>query len=905
MATVSTRISNGTYILTYNVTSTATVTTVTFTRIQYSESTSDGLNYAYTVAIDVRYPYTELSWTTFAKGTKTKDISISKTISWNRGSTSASKGMIFVVSMTRVSDQTEFRESANFTITVPALPTYTNTYKANGGTGSDQTQTHQHGVSFAAKPANTFSRTNYVFKNWNSAANGSGSQYTAGSTYTYNANLTLYAQWYAPYTVSYNANGGSGAPGNQTKIYNQALTLQTAKPTRTNYVFKEWTTAADGTGSHYSPGGSYTANANATLYAQWYAPYTVSYNANGGTGAPGNQVKIYNQTLTLSSTAPTRDNYTFVDWTTASNGSGTHYSSGGSYATNANLTLYAQWSQHYASPSLTVDNVYRCDSNGKVDDEGTYAAFECSFRIWNTSTQNSCQVSASVGAYNEHTSNFYASDTSGGWTEFTAKIIVNAYLETDLSYASEVTVTDTQGGGNSGISGRTTRSDTVNATIANAFYTIDILGDKYLYNLSTDTTVDPEKTYYTRSGTGFSGDPFVYTVVTPESGANPSAAEYFEANGPRPAHGVAFGTPAKKEGFCVAMPVEFESTVTLGNGSESADTIKYRGPYSTDEMIRFLPNDDPNTYGPGSGLSMGGGGLVVIGSGESAENYRVAEALPPGTESMHIASDNDITLAPGCQTVANRAYVKASSTAYYYPVLTLKSGPSHVAAVNTTSNNDYSNSIYLARIAFQSKNGVESGSIGNMTENGAVRSYLAARNEKTDGTFVENWLSLFVNKDGSRSYTVSDSTAFRKAIGANTSGYWPVSVGGTGISDLGAITTKMGDTTSAASGSWVRLQTTTIASGKYIALVGVYTANNTTGGRQYKLTTEASPSSPSFVTSGGVSLVRSPSPSGWALYDTMSAFVSVSSSTTYYVYGYHTSGSALNMRSYVCFVKIG
>jgi len=77
------------------------------------------------------------------------------------------------------------------------------------------------------------------------------------------------------YTVSYNANGGSGAPSSQTKNYKTTLTLSSTKPTRSGYTFKSWNTKADGTGTSYSPGAKYTSNANVTLYAQW--SHTHSY----------------------------------------------------------------------------------------------------------------------------------------------------------------------------------------------------------------------------------------------------------------------------------------------------------------------------------------------------------------------------------------------------------------------------------------------------------------------------------------------------------------------------------------------------------------------------------------------------------------------------------------------------
>ena len=149
------------------------------------------------------------------------------------------------------------------------------------------------------------------------------------------------------YTVSYNANGGSGAPSSQTKYYGYDLTLSDTVPTRSGYTFKGWGTSSTSTSASYQPGGNYTANSSRTLYAIWESntptTYKVTYNANGGSGAPASQTKTHNVTLTLSSTKPTRTGYTFLGWSTSSSATSATYSAGGSYTNNASVTLYAVW----------------------------------------------------------------------------------------------------------------------------------------------------------------------------------------------------------------------------------------------------------------------------------------------------------------------------------------------------------------------------------------------------------------------------------------------------------------------------------------------------------------------------------------------------------------------------------
>ena len=74
---------------------------------------------------------------------------------------------------------------------------------------------------------------------------------------------------FSTYTVSYNANGGSGAPSAQNKWYNTALTLSSTKPTRSGYNFLGWSTSSSATTATYNAGSSYTSNASTTLYAVW------------------------------------------------------------------------------------------------------------------------------------------------------------------------------------------------------------------------------------------------------------------------------------------------------------------------------------------------------------------------------------------------------------------------------------------------------------------------------------------------------------------------------------------------------------------------------------------------------------------------------------------------------------
>ena len=151
----------------------------------------------------------------------------------------------------------------------------------------------------------------------------------------------------APYTVSYNANGGTGAPGSQKKAQDITLKLSTTTPTRTGYTFNGWNTNNSGTGTNYAAGANYTANANVTLYAKWTAnKYTVTLNQQSGSGGSSSVQATYGSAMP-SATMPTRTGYTFQGYYDATSGGTKYYNADGSSAKNwdktAAATLYARW----------------------------------------------------------------------------------------------------------------------------------------------------------------------------------------------------------------------------------------------------------------------------------------------------------------------------------------------------------------------------------------------------------------------------------------------------------------------------------------------------------------------------------------------------------------------------------
>lgn len=298
--------------------------------------------------------------------------------------------------------------------------------KASSGSGSF---TGTYTISGNASATKTITVT---FRNFNTDNNKS-----AIKTVSFSVSVPAWTS----YVVKYNANGGSGAPANQTKWKDQTLALSTTKPTRTGYSFLGWSTSSSATSATYSAGGSYTSNAAATLYAVWKAnTYTVTYNANGGSGAPGSQTKTYGKTLTLSSTKPTRTNYTFKGWGTSASATTVAYAAGASYTANAAVTLYAVWALAYTKPRITGVSSTRCNSSGTVTDDGQNGLISFKWACDKT-------VSSIVIKWKLSTSSTWTSVTvsASGTSGTVSQVIGSNNLSTENTYDIHITVSDSGG----------------------------------------------------------------------------------------------------------------------------------------------------------------------------------------------------------------------------------------------------------------------------------------------------------------------------------------------------------------------------------------------------------------------------------------------------------------------------
>ena len=188
-------------------------------------------------------------------------------------------------------------------------------------------------------------RDGYLFLGWYSGKDATGYFLTPDTKVV--VDTTFYAYWVptAKYTVTFDANGGENAPAAQTKSIGQTLTLSASVPTKANSRFLGWGTSKSSVKADFAPGGTYADDKSVTLYAIWVplAYFRVTYNANGGTGAPLSQEKTESVDLTLTTTQPKRTGYVFLGWARTASATKAVYQPGEIYSADADAVMYAVW----------------------------------------------------------------------------------------------------------------------------------------------------------------------------------------------------------------------------------------------------------------------------------------------------------------------------------------------------------------------------------------------------------------------------------------------------------------------------------------------------------------------------------------------------------------------------------
>lgn len=707
-------------------------------------------------------------------GNQTSTSSPIKTIWVDRGKTTVSK-TLKVEWYKTVNGTTTVLKTATASISIPVRDSYNVTYNANGGTNAPATQKKYYGLTLTLT-SSVPTRTGYTFRYWKTQADGSGTTYNPGGSYSTDSALALYAQWLAnTWYVKYNGNGAtSGSMSNSTHTYNTAKNLtanafaraytvtynhnysgsSNATATAT-YTFSKWNTKSDGTGTDYAnqasvknltstaggtvniyarwtsasvslrtptrtgytfggwyketactnkvgnAGASYTPTANITLYAKWTInTYTISFNANGGSGAPASQKKTYNQALTLSSTKPTRTDCKFLGWATSSTATTATYQPGGTLPASVNTatTLYAVWE---SVPKITSLTAIRCDSEGTQDDEGTYAKVTA---VWSVNSAVNSATSGTAKLYNGTTE--VTSGKTGTWSGSsggTATAIVSG-MSTDNQYTLKVEVTN----------GGSKASRTV--LLTRAFFTMDF-----------------------------------------KNGGN----------------GVGIFSAAPSDGLIVGKPTAiYGNTSVRGTLAAYASNIDMDGTlpssatYSSEKIIMRDVDGEPLFYLDSVEQTSGGiNSRIVVANEYGGDQY---------TTSLWIAKPKTDSNNDGAMTFLGNTFAIRAP---------------HIDRDGALP----SEAQWGPYIYFQDKDSETLGYIQTYRDTSGLSGIRIYGSNEYNGSGVSNGLTLFVRADGTRGVTFSETAPWRSALGLGTSGALPITVGqgGTGATSAANARTNL------------------------------------------------------------------------------------------------------------------
>ena len=352
---------------------------------------------------------------------------------------------------------------------------------------SDQTKTQ--GVDLTLS-SNVPTRSGYTFKGWATSENGSVA-YAAGGQYTANADITLYAVWWANKatlsTVSNTIIGSTGTATwsipDSTYTYNLKLsytgaadvsyniaantgsktftipntwlsalsntTSATATATLTTYrggtslgsATKTFTVSVDSsvkptvssfTATHKSSNSTVTGWAT---YTQGYSYARLTVSATAGTGASVSSIKFSGPGINTTGTATTADTSVFDTSGTKEFTVTVTDSRGRTTSSTVTVTVYA-----YSKPTISSIETYRCNDNGTINNgSGTNMKFKPHFSVSSVNGKNSVQTKTLKWRLKGGSWNTY----SGTITDNTfTSVVGNDTIGIASVYEVQLTVTD-------------------------------------------------------------------------------------------------------------------------------------------------------------------------------------------------------------------------------------------------------------------------------------------------------------------------------------------------------------------------------------------------------------------------------------------------------------------------------
>ena len=180
----------------------------------------------------------------------------------------------------------------------------------DNGNDTEQSLVVKEGNTTFTLPEAPPERTGYVFDGWLV----DGVLKDASAVVDFSVDLEIEAKWTKIYTVTYDANNGTGTAG-PTILRDDVSSIKLSDGSSLeNGVMKfyGWNTSADESGTFYKGGEDYSAKTDVTLYAVWKNEITVTFNSIGGTAV--SPQKVVSGTRAAMPSAPVRKNAIFRFW---------------------------------------------------------------------------------------------------------------------------------------------------------------------------------------------------------------------------------------------------------------------------------------------------------------------------------------------------------------------------------------------------------------------------------------------------------------------------------------------------------------------------------------------------------------------------------------------------------------
>lgn len=191
-----------------------------------------------------------------------------------------------------------------------------------------------------------------------------------------------------------------------------------------------------------------TSSASQTIAIPALAHHYVTFDANGGTGAPGRADKWYGEQVTIPTTKPTRTNYEFLGWSATKDGQ-VAYEPGKKYWTDdINVTYYAVWKLLYVPPKFTNGLAIRTSSitSTTSDYSGGYCYASFTYKVDTTVYSNNVAKSIVCKYYQDGSTTGVTVTPTGDLNKASGTINVHFAASINSVYYIECTLTDTKDG---------------------------------------------------------------------------------------------------------------------------------------------------------------------------------------------------------------------------------------------------------------------------------------------------------------------------------------------------------------------------------------------------------------------------------------------------------------------------